>query len=111
LNDYPALTSTYNLERERLFDILLRLVDEIEKLKMIDADTQTQERQRTKLTDQLTQDMANLQADVQTIETLREDRVREIVELKEQINRLHKVIGARYDAIKQRSNELLNTSR
>jgi hypothetical protein len=84
---------------------------DIRELKVIDADTQTQERARTQLSDQLAQDIANLQADAQTIETLRDDRVREIIELKEQINRLHKVIGVRYDEIKQRSNELLNTSR
>jgi hypothetical protein len=111
LNDFPALTSNYNLERERLFDVLLRLVDEIEKLKVTDADTQAQERQRAQLIDQIGQDIANVQTDVQTIDTLRDARVRDIIDLKEQINRLHKVIGVRYEEIKQRSMQLLNTSR
>ncbi len=111
LNDFPALTSNYNLERERLFDVLLRLVDEIEKLKITDADTQAQERQRAQLIDQFTQDIANVQNDVQTIDALRAERVREIIDLKEQINRLHKVIGLQYEEIKRRSTQLLNTSR
>lgn len=111
LNDFPALTSNFNLERERRFDGLVRLVDEIEKLKVTDADTQSQERQRAQLIDQATQDGANLLVDSQTIESLRDARVSEIIDLKEQINRLHKVIAVRYDEIKQRAEQLLNTSR
>ena len=111
LDDYPALISNYNFERERLFDVLLRLVDEIDKLKVTEADTQAQERQRVKLNEQLTQDIANLETDAKTIEDLREQLKGEIVSYKEQINRLHKVIGARYEAIKQRSLQMLNTSR
>lgn len=111
MNDFPALVSNYNLERERLFDVLLRLVAEIEKLRATDADLQAQERQRTQLSDLLAQDIANLQGDVQAIEALRDQRVRDIIDLKEQINRLHKIIGVRYEEIKRRSTEVLNTSR
>ena len=111
LNDFPALVSNYNLERERMFDVLLRLVDEIEKLKVTDADTQAQERQRAQLSDQLTQDGANVKIDVQTIDALHATRVREIIDLKEQINRLHKVIGVQYEEIKRRSAQMLNASR
>ncbi len=111
LDDYPALISNYNLERERLFDVLLRLVDEIDNLKITEGDTQAQERQRAKLNGQLTQDIANLEVDAKAIEDLRERLNGEIVTSKEQINRLHKVINARYEAIKQRSLEMLNTSR
>jgi hypothetical protein len=110
LNDFPALTSNYNLERERIFDGLLRLIDEIESLKVTDADTQAQERQRTQWTDQLNQDLANLQADAQAIESLRDQRVKDILDLKEHINRLHKVIGVRYDELKAREMDSLNTS-
>jgi hypothetical protein len=111
LIDYPLSISTLNSERERLFDVLIRLVDEIETLKATDASLVAQERQRAKVSDELTQDKANLDGDVQAIESLRDKRVSEIVALKEEINRLHKVIGARYVEIKQRSEALLNTSR
>lgn len=110
LNDFPTLTSTYNLERERQFDGLLRLVDEIEKLKITDADTQAQERKRIEWIDHVTQDIANLQTDLQTIEALRDQRVKDILDLKEHINQMHKVIGVRYDELKARSLEALNTS-
>lgn len=110
LNDFPALTSNYNLERERIFDGLLRLIDEIESLKVTDADTQAQERQRTQWTDQLNQDIANLQSDAQAIESLRDQRVKDIIDLKEHINRLHKVIGVRYDELRSRQLDTLNTS-
>jgi hypothetical protein len=111
LFDYPSLLSNYVVERQRLFDILLRLVDEIEKLKATNAELQVQERDRTKLDDQLNQDMSNLQTDVQTIEALRDHRRQEIVALKGQINELHRNINARYEQIKQRSMQLMNTSR
>jgi hypothetical protein len=111
LDDFAALVSNQNLERERLFDGLLRLIDEIEKLKVTDADLQAQERQRAQLTDELTEDQGNLEKDAETIDALRKTRVDEIVALKESINRTHQLIGLRYDEIRRRSLEMLNASR
>jgi hypothetical protein len=111
LDDFSTLISEMDRQRNRLFDSMLSLINEISVLRATDADLQTQERQRNTLVAQLTQDSENLGKDLEMINQLLASRTTEVADLKEQINKLYKVINVRYQQIKERSEQIMQTAR
>ncbi len=110
LDDFAILISEFSRNRELLFEKMLQLIKETAVLRATDADLRTQESQRTTLVSQLTEDSENLSRDLEAINQLLTTRTGEVADLKEQINKLYKVIIVRYKQIKERSELIMQTA-